>query len=309
MVLGKKLFQACVTFSKWVLLVSCIASLTACQSFNFGMLDPKGIIAYEERKLFFDTLALMLIVVLPVIVMSLTFVYHYKASHRIRDYKPNWSHNHLLESLWWGIPCVIIVILAILTWKKTYELDPYNRIANHNQPPLLIQVISLPWKYLFIYPQYNIATLNYLELPAGQPIEYNFTSDNAAMTAFFIPQIGSQIYAQAGMRTRLFLLANQPGHYMGMNTLFNGDGFANMRFPVNVVTPAEMQQWVEKVKKSPEHLTEEIYNKLVIPSNGDQPKFFAGVPPNFFINIVEMYMHSSGVVHPRENLQKVTQHA
>lgn len=304
---GKKLIQACIKTVLGCLLLGSIVTLTACQSFKFGMLDPKGIISFEERKLFFDTLALMLIVVLPVIIMSLTFVYHYKASHRIRDYKPNWSHNHLLESLWWGIPCVIIVVLAILTWKKTYELDPYNRIqAAGNQKPLLIQAISLPWKWLFIYPEYNIATVNYLEIPVGQPVEYWLTSDNAAMTAFFIPQIGSQIYAQEGMRTRLFLLSNYVGEYIGMNTLFNGDGFAQMRFPVHVVQPNEMQQWVDNIKKSPQQLTEESYKQLVIPSKNDQPKFFAGVPNNLFLNVIEMYMHSTGTSHPRENIQKVT---
>ncbi len=145
-----------------------LLSLTGCKDHFIGMLNPKGIIAYEQRKLFFDTLALMLIVVLPVIIMSITFVYHYQVSHRTRDYKPNWGHNFYLEVLWWGIPCVIILILGIMTWKKTHELDPYNRIAGHDEKPMLVQVIALPWKWLFIYPEQNIATVNYLEIPLGQ---------------------------------------------------------------------------------------------------------------------------------------------
>src|SRR4029078_3317703 len=122
-----------------------------------------------------------------------------------------------LESLWWGIPCAIIFVLAILTWKKTHELDPYQRIPGHNQSPMLIQAIALPWKWLFIYPQQGIATVNYLVIPVGVQVEYWLTTDNVPMSAFFLQQLGSQIYAMAGMGTRLHLLANQLGVYDGMN--------------------------------------------------------------------------------------------
>jgi cytochrome o ubiquinol oxidase subunit 2 len=287
-----------------LLIIGCLAvfSLSGCEASNLGLLNPKGFIAYEERKLFFDTLALMLIVVLPVIVMSFTFVYHYQASHRIRDYKPNWSHNYFLESLWWGIPCLIILILAILTWKKTYELDPYNKIAGTaQQQPMLVQVIALPWKWLFIYPQFDIATVNYLEIPVGQSVEYWITTDNVPMSAFFIPQLGSQIFAMSGMRTRLYLIGNQTGIYHGMNTQFNGDGFTDMRFPVHVVNAKEMQKWISNVKKSSNHLTNDNYAQLLNPSTNNQPKFYAGVTKNLFQNVLTVYMHSFGTDHPRHH--------
>lgn len=283
-----------------LVILGLLAGLTACSAVIDGMLNPKGIVAYEERKLFFDTLALMLIVVLPVIVMSITFVYHYRVTHRVRDYKPNWSHSHFLESLWWGIPCVIIVILAVLTWERTHKLDPYKPITGHNEAPLLIQAIALPWKWLFIYPQQNIATVNYLVVPVGQQVEYWLTTDNVPMSSFFIPQLGSQIYAMAGMRTRLFLLANQAGDYIGMNTQFNGPGFAEMRFMTHAVTPEQMQQWVNQIKQSPDQLTDAAYNELLQPSIGDQPKFFAGVSDNLFQNVINLYMNSTGTIHPRE---------
>jgi cytochrome o ubiquinol oxidase subunit 2 len=266
-----------------------------------GMLNPKGIIAYEERRLFFDTLALMLIVVLPVIVMSITFVYHYRASHRVRDYKPDWSHSYFLESLWWGIPCVIIVILATMTWKKTVQLDPYKKITPQNQAPLLIQAIALPWKWLFIYPEQGIATVNYLVVPVGREVEYWITTDNVPMSAFFVPQLGSQIYAMAGMRTRLYLLADHVGNYVGMNTMYNGGGFSDMRFITHAVMPEQMQKWFEQIKKSPTLLTDEAYKKLLIPTISDKPQFFTGVTNNFFQNVINLYMNSSGPVHPREN--------
>ncbi|MBV9576844.1 MAG: COX aromatic rich motif-containing protein [Gammaproteobacteria bacterium] len=276
-----------------------ILCLTGCADQSIGLLNPKGLIAFEERKLFFDTLALMLIVVLPVIIMSFTFVYHYRASHRIKEYKPNWGHNLFLESLWWGIPCIIIFVLAILTWKKTYELDPYQRISHYSLPVLQIHVIALPWKWLFIYPQENIATVNYLEIPIGQQVEYWITTDNVPMSAFFIPQLGSQIYAMAGMRTRLHLLANHLGVYDGMNTQFNGDGFSDMHFPVHVVEPEEMQQWVNKIKKSPHHLTEKTYLDLLKPSINNPPQFFSGAPANLFNQVIALYMYTVGTAHPR----------
>lgn len=278
-------------------------SLTGCKGQHLeGVLNPRGLIAYEERKLFFDTLALMLIVVLPVIVMSFTFVYHYQVSHRVRDYKPNWSHSYFLESLWWGIPCVIIVILAILTWKKTVELDPYRPIAGQTQAPLVVQAIALPWKWIFIYPEQRIATINELVVPVGQQVEFAFTTDNVPMSAFFVPQLGSQIYAMAGMRTKLHLLANEPGVYDGMNTQFNGNGFPEMHFPVRVVQPDQMQAWVDQVKKSTDKLTDAAYIELLKPSIVDQPKYYADASPELFENILKVYMNSYSTAHPRESV-------
>lgn len=280
-----------------------LLSLSGCEAHFIGMLNPKGIIAFEQRKLFFDTLALMLIVVLPVIVMSITFVYHYQLSHHIRDYKPNWGHNFYLEILWWGIPFVIILVLGIMTWKKTHELDPYRRIAGHDQKPMLVQVIALPWKWLFIYPEQNIATVNYLTIPLGQQVEYWITTDNVPMSAFFIPQLGSQIYAMAGMRTRLHLLANESGVYDGLNTQYNGNGFSDMHFQVHVVESQELQQWFTAVKKSPNGLTEAAYNQLLIPSIANKPELFSGLQNKDLFNKVTMtYMTSIGPVHPRKKI-------
>lgn len=278
-----------------------LLSLSGCKEHFIGMLNPKGIIAYEQRKLFFDTLALMLIVVLPVIIMSITFIYHYQVSHRIRDYKPNWGHNFYLEVLWWGIPCVIILVLGIMTWKKTHELDPYQRIKGYPKKPMLIQVIALPWKWLFIYPEQNIATVNYLEIPLGEQVEYWITTDNVPMSAFFVPQLGSQIYAMAGMRTRLHLLASESGIYDGLNTQYNGDGFSDMHFEVHVVEPHVLQKWFLDVKKSPHGLTDTAYNQLLYPSIADKPKLFSNVKNDLFDQVIMTYMTSLGPLHPREN--------
>ncbi len=278
-----------------------LITLGGCNGHLVGMFAPKGLIAHQEHKLFYDTLALMLIVVIPVIVMSITFAYHYQISHRVRDYKPNWSDSYFLESLWWGIPCVIIVILATITWKKTHELDPYNKIPGITGKPMLIQAIALPWKWLFIYPELGIATVNYLEIPVGVQVEYWFTVDNVPMSAFFVPQLGSQIYTMAGMRTRLHLIADEVGVYDGMNTQFNGDGFSDMHFETHVVQPAEMQRWIDEVKKSPNELTDATYKELLNPTVGDKPKFYSKPIPELFDNVIMTYMNSSGALHPRSN--------
>lgn len=283
-----------------LLLLACFVMLGLAGCMDVGILNPKGIIAHEERRLFFDTLALMLIVVLPVIVMSFTFVYHYQVSHRVREYRPNWNHSFFLESLWWGIPCIIIFVLAVLTWKKTHELDPFQQITGRTDTSSLqIQAIALPWKWLFIYPQQNIATINYLVLPIGQQVEFSMTTDNVPMSAFFIPQLGSQIYTMAGMRSRLYLLANQTGDYAGLNTQYNGAGFSDMHFPVHVVEREQMQQWIDQIKKSSSPLTDPGYIELLIPTMGNKPQFFSGVSTDLFKNVINLYMNSVGTVHPR----------
>lgn len=277
-----------------------IALLSGCQATSQGLLNPKGLIASEERKLFFDTIALMLIVVLPVIIMSLAFVYHYQDSHKIRDYKPNWSHSTFLELLWWGIPCAIIVTLSVITWKKTHELDPYQKI-NYPGSPLLVKVIALPWKWLFIYPEQNIASVNELVIPVDRQVEYWITADNVPMSAFFIPQLGSQIYAMVGMRTRLHLVATQTGNFMGLNSQFNGNGFSDMHFAVHVVSASEFNQWANKIKKSEKSLTDAAYHSLLNPSENDKPSYFSKVDADLFENVMDVYMNTYGKVHPRDS--------
>jgi cytochrome o ubiquinol oxidase subunit 2 len=286
----------------WLILGTFLAlTLTGCKGHLVGMLDPKGVITYQERKLFFDTLALMLIVVIPVIIMSLTFIYHYQVSHRTTDYKPNWAHSYFLESLWWGIPCAIILILGVITWRTSHELDPYKPITGHGEKTMVVYAIALPWKWLFIYQEQNIATVNYLEMPVDQQVEFWITTDNVPMSAFFIPQLGSQIYAMAGMRTRLHLVANEIGNYVGLNTQYNGFGFSEMQFITHVVSPEDMQKWVETTQKSTKHLTPAAYLDLLNQSVNNPPEFYSGVPEGLFDEVINLYMNSTGTVHPRNN--------
>ena len=253
-----------------------------------GILHPKGIIAFQERQLMFDAIALMLIVVIPVIIMSFAFLYRYHQSHDARDHHPNWSHNHFLETIWWGVPCAIVLILGIMTWKMAHKLDPYRKIDVPGKP-LIIKVVALPWKWLFIYPEQNIATVNYLELPDNRQIAFRLTSDNVPMSAFFIPQLGSQIYTMAGMRTQLHLLATHQGTFEGLDAQYNGDGFSDMHFKVKVVGENDLNRWFARVKRSSKALTMQNYQTLRQPKIAAPVQYYSSVIPHLFTNIIKSY--------------------
>lgn len=276
-------------------------SLAGCHSMMTGMLNPEGIVSAEEKKIFFDSLALMLIVVIPVFIMSFTFILHYRAGKSTLDYRPNWGRNVFLETIWWGIPCAIIFVLGMLTWVMTHKLDPYRRIDVPGKS-LLVQVVALPWKWLFIYPEQNIATINYLEISKGQQVEFWLTNDNVPMSAFFIPQLGSQIYTMAGMRTRLHLVASKDGTYIGLDSQFNGDGFSDMRFMVKVVEANELQDWFAKVKRSKQSLTVPVYEHLIQPSVNDSVHYYSVVIPRLFPKIIMKYKQTTGIMPRSRNI-------
>ncbi len=264
--------------------------LVACNEAT-GVLNPKGIITFQERQLLFDALALMLIVVIPVIIMSFAFIYRYHHKRSGKDYRPNWSHNTFLEVIWWGVPCVIVVILGIMTWHMSHKLDPYRRIDVPGKP-LEVNVVALPWNWLFIYPEQNIATLNTLTIPKDRQVEFFLTSDNVPMSAFFIPQLGSQIYTMAGMRTRLHLVGTELGNFKSLNSQYNGDGFSDMHFITHVVTDEDFAKWVTKIKQSTQKLDNEQYRNLREPKIAAPMQVFAGVKPGLFTQIIQSY-HSA----------------
>lgn len=268
--------------------------LWGCERINTGLLNPAGPITFKERQIFFNSLALMMIVLIPVAIMSIAFVIRYHAGHKTSEYRPNWSHSYLLEALWWGIPCAIIVVLGTMTWIQTHKLDPYRKLDVPGKP-LVIQAISLPWKWVFIYPEQNIATVNYLEIPVDQPISIEITSDNEPMSSLFIPQLASQIYSMAAMRTELNLMATREGEYEGMNAMYNGDGFSDMKFPVKAVSAAEMQQWVAQVKNGHPALSKELYEKLTKPSKAEPAQYFSSAEPGIFVGVIQKYEQTSNI--------------
>lgn len=271
-----------------LLAIAVLVPLCGCQNELAGVLNPKGVITFEERQLMFDALALMLIVVLPVIIMSIAFIWRYHQSQDASEYLPNWSHNTMLESIWWGVPIAIILILGVMTWTTSHELDPYKPISAPGET-LQVQVVALPWKWLFIYPQQNVASVNFLELPKNRQVEFYLTTDNVPMSSFFVPQLGSQIYTMAGMRTQLHLVATELGTYEGLNTQYNGGGFSDMRFTTKVVDEAELSQWFKAAKAAPEGLTAETYKQLRQPAANAPVQTYSHVEPGLFMTIIDSY--------------------
>jgi cytochrome o ubiquinol oxidase subunit 2 len=275
--------------SDWVF----IGLLWLCTAFFLGgcsdilLFNPKGPIGDAERFVIIASIALMLIVVIPVFIMVFLFPRKYRAANIKATYMPKWSHSAKIEWVIWLVPAIIITVLGILIWNTTHRLDPYKPIDT-GVKPISIEAVSLDWKWLFIYPDQNIATVNQLVFPANVPLSFRITS-GTVMTSFFIPQLGSQIYAMAGMQTRLHLLADEPGIYTGQNQQFSGRGYADMNFKAISVSPKEYEEWVQKVKQSPDTLDLARYGKLEKPSTGYPVSLFSSVEPDLFDHIIRKF--------------------
>jgi len=255
--------------------------LSGCQ---WAVLDPKGPIGLQERSLIITATVLMLIVVVPVIALILIFAWRYRASNEKAEYRPDWSHSNRIEAVVWLIPCLIVGSLAVITWRSSHSLDPYRPLDSKVQP-IRIDAVALDWKWLFIYPQQKVATVNEVAFPANVPVEFHITSATV-MNAFFIPQLGSQIYAMAGMQTQLHLLASQPGTYQGLSSNYSGDGFSGMTFKAHALSQQGFDAWVAKVKASPQALGAADYEQLARPSEHNPVAYYSQVQPDLFAEII-----------------------
>jgi cytochrome o ubiquinol oxidase subunit 2 len=271
-----------------VLTLFVAALLSGC---DMTVLDPKGQVATDEKNLIITATLLMLLVVIPVIFLTLYFAWKYRETNTDAAYMPNWSYSHRIEAVVWAVPCAIILVLGTITWKSTHALDPYKPLESAVKP-ITIQVVSLDWKWLFIYPDQHIATINEVEFPANTPVNFKITSDTV-MNVFFIPQLGSQIYAMAGMQTQVNLIADTPGVYDGLSTNFSGAGFPDMKFQAHATSQAEFDAWVAKVRSAPNHLGLGNYNDLAKPSQKDRVQYFSGVEPVLYAAILDKYMDKS----------------
>jgi cytochrome o ubiquinol oxidase subunit 2 len=255
---------------------------------DIELFNPKGDIGAQERTLILLALGLMLLVVIPVIVLTLVFAWRYRASNTKAKYSPKWAHSNTLEAVVWTIPCIIVAFLATLIWRTTHSLDPY-RPLEAGTAPVRVEVVALNWKWLFIYPDYGIASVNRLEIPVNTPIDFKLTSESI-MNSFFIPQLGSQIYAMAGMQTQLHLIANNPGTYAGLSSAFSGPGFSDMHFGAVAASRQEFDEWVRKAKASPLSLDKAAYKSLAQPSIKNPVADYTNVAPGLFEGIVNQYM-------------------
>ncbi len=251
---------------------------------HYALLDPKGPVGADEKSLMILATALMLIVVVPVIVMTLAFAWHYRAANTRATFAPDWAHSTRIELVVWLVPCMIIVILGIVTWISTHRLDPDRQIVA-GAKPIEVEVVSLDWKWLFIYPDLKIASVNELAFPVGTPVHFRITS-SSVMNSFFIPELGSQIYTMTGMETRLNLLASAAGDYRGISANFSGDGFSDMSFDARAMSQDDFDNWVKTVRTSKSDLTMDAYRRLAEPSEKVPVSYYGDVEPTVFHDVL-----------------------
>jgi len=254
---------------------------------DYLLFDPKGPIAAEQMDLIILSFLVMMIVVVPVIIMTVVFAIKYRANNKEAKYEPEWEHSNLIELVVWSVPLIIIIVLGIITYNTSHSLDPRQPLKSE-QAPLRIQVVSLDWKWLFIYPEQEIATVNELAIPVDVPVEFLITSDTV-MNSFFVPQLGSMIYAMAGMENQLYLKADEEGTFRGMSANYSGFGFSGMKFDTHSYSQSDFNNWVAKVKSAPNTLTKEAYLKLTDKTKDHPVEHYSSVNPLMFNRIIERY--------------------
>ena len=267
----------------------CAVALGGCSE---GIFDPKGPIAAAERLLMLNATGIMLAIVIPTILATLGTAYWFRASNTRARYMPDFDYSGRLELLVWSIPIMTVILVGGVAWVSSYDLDPPKAIAS-DVKPVRIQVISLNWKWLFIYPDQQIATVNQLTVPVGTPISFELTS-SGVMNSFFVPQLGGQIYTMSGMLTRLHLQADHVGTYRGMSSNYSGAGFSDMHFNVNAVPAEEFRQWVAEVHTIGPMLDPQSYAELAKPSQAVSPFTYRSVAPDLFKGILSSAMQSGG---------------
>lgn len=248
------------------------------------VLSPSGDIAVQQRDLIYISVALMLIVIIPVMILTVVFAWRYRATNKDATYTPEWDHSTKIELVVWSVPLLIIIALGAITWVSTHKLDPYrplDRIAADRPvpadvKPLVVEVVALDWKWLFLYPEYGIATVNEMAAPVDRPITMHLTA-SSVMNSFFVPALAGQIYTMAGMETKLHAVINEPGSYKGFSANYSGSGFSGMRFQFHGMDDAGFDQWIKQAQQSPDSLTRAAYLQLEVPSERNPVHYYGSV--------------------------------
>lgn len=255
---------------------------------TIDVLQPKGVIAVQQRDLLVMTLGLSLVVVIPVFFMLFLFAWRYREGNHKARYTPDWHENKWLEVLWWGIPCAIIGVLGTIAWQSSHALDPF-RPLDSSVTPVRVQVVALQWRWLFIYPDYGVATTGDLRFPEKTPINFEITSD-APMNSFWIPSLGGQVYAMSGMSTQLHLMADGVGEYKGSSVNISGEGYADMAFTATSLHQADFDAWAKNVKATGGILDQARYAGLAVPTKKAPPQYFALADQDLYTGIIMKYM-------------------
>jgi len=259
--------------------------LGGCKALKLGIVNHAGPVAAEQWHLYLIVAVVLIFVAGPVLILVPLVAYHYRLSNKGDAYRPDWGFSWPLEILVWIPPIGIVIGLGFLLWTSTHQLDPYRRIVSV-RPTIEVQAVALDWKWLFIYPDERIATVNQLAIPVDHPVHISLTS-GTVMQSLLIPQLAGQIYAMAGMRTQLNLAASRPGVFRGENTQFNGEGFQQEKFDVIAMSPADYQRWLARVRASAQPLDRAALDRTTARSIPAKPSFFSTVPPGLFGRIMK----------------------
>ncbi|HEX3348397.1 MAG TPA: ubiquinol oxidase subunit II [Acetobacteraceae bacterium] len=249
-----------------------------------GVLDPKGPIGSANLQILYGSLAIMLAIVVPTLIGAVVIAWWFRASNPKARYLPNFVFSGQIEMIVWSIPIMVIILLGGVIWIGAHQLDPYQPLAS-SAKPTEVQVVSLDWKWLFIYPEQGIASVNEAVVPAGKPVHFSLTSASV-MNAFFVPQLGSMIYTMNGMQTQLYLQADKPGDYDGRSTMFSGDGFAGMNFTLRAVSDSDFANWVNSTKQNGPSLDRAGYETLERQSENVRPFTYREIDPALFHAII-----------------------
>lgn len=279
------------------LLVACLTLLLAplLGGCDMVVMQPSGDIAVQQRDLIVISTILMLLIIVPVMALTLFFAWKYRESNKDADYAPDWDHSALLEIVIWSAPLAIIIALGTITWISTHKLDPYRpldrldaaRPIPQGAKPLTVEVVALDWKWLFIYPDYGIATINELAAPVDVPITFKITS-SSVMNSFYIPALAGQVYAMTGMQTKLHAVINHEGVYEGFSANYSGHGFSHMRFAFHGLSRDKFDAWVEKARTTGTKLGRPEYLEVEKPSQREPARYFNAVDPQLYDAILNM---------------------
>ncbi|MDB5581198.1 MAG: ubiquinol oxidase subunit [Bradyrhizobium sp.] len=251
-----------------------------------GVLDPRGPIARADRTILLDSLAIMLAIVIPTILGTIAVAWWYRAGNGKAHYRPTWAFSGRIELVVWSIPCMVVLLLSGVAWIGSHQLDPMRPLPAA-APALEVQVVSMDWKWLFIYPKQGVASVNELVVPTGVPLHFSLTSASV-MNAFFVPQLGSMIYTMNGMATQLNLQADTPGTYRGLSSHYSGERFSDMHFAVRALLPSEFEAWAQWTARSGPTLDESTYIVLTRQSTQASPSIYSNVSPDLFGRVVRL---------------------
>ena len=263
---------------------------------DIRLLNPKGLIADDQFKLIVFTTVVLLLIAVPTLFFLYFFAWKYRETNKKVTYDPDKQHGRFFIFSLWAIPSLFAIVLAVVMWGAAHRLDPHKSIAASDKT-LTVQVVALRWKWLFIYPEQGIATVNFVQAPVNTPVEFDLTADDAPMSSFWIPNLGGQLYTMTSHVNRLNLMAETVGDYPGSTAEINGNGFAGMKFTARASSTDSFNDWVQSVKESPDALDSSTYQKLLIPSEYNSSVFYSAFESNLYDNVIKKYEGPEGHSH------------